>query len=285
MPDAIITNVLVLDIIAVAAAVILYFVSKKFKVRENRKLAEVEECLPQANCGACGKAGCHDFASACAGSNEEEFGKLYCPVGGKAVMDKVAAILGFKTFDAPENTVAVLRCNGTCQNAPAKKIYDGVDSCRIAVTISSSPNGCPEGCVHLGDCVKVCPFGALSMDEETKMPVVDADKCTSCGKCVKTCPRGLFEIRPRGKNGKRVYVACRNTQKGAIARKNCKVACIGCQKCTAVNALVKVKDNLSYIPTNVSAEKYGAELAKACPTGAIIYIGDKPKEENMHEEN
>lgn len=285
MPDTIMTNILVLDAIALAAAVILYFVSKKFKIRENRKLSEVEECLPQANCGACGKAGCHDFASACANSTEEEFAKLYCPVGGISVMSKIAAVLGFKSFDTPEDTVAVLRCNGTCQNAPAKKIYDGIYSCRIAVGISSSPNGCPEGCVHLGDCVKVCPFNALSMDEETKMPVVDEEKCTSCGKCVKTCPRDLFEIRPRGKNGKRVYVACRNTQKGAIARKNCKAACIGCQKCTAINSFVKVKNNLSYIPTCVSAEKCGAELAKACPTGAIIFSDGKSKEVKTHEEN
>ena len=285
MSDTIITNIYVLDAIAVSAAIILYFVSKKFKTRENHKISEIDECLPQANCGACGKAGCHDFATACANSNEEEFSKLYCTVGGKDVMDKIADILGYSKQETKEETVAVLRCNGSCQNAPAKKIYDGISSCRIAVGISSSPNGCPEGCVHLGDCVKACPFGAIHMDKASQMPIVDENKCTSCGKCVKTCPRGLFELRPRGKNGKRVYVACRNTQKGNIARKNCKVACIGCQKCTSINSLVKVKNNLSYIPTTVSAEKYGAELAKTCPTGAIIYINGTEKTEKAHEKN
>lgn len=112
-----------------------------------------------------------------------------------------------------------LRCNGTCKNAPAKICYDGVSSCRIASRISSGQTGCPTGCLRLGDCVKVCKFDALHIDPETGIPVVDEDKCTSCGACVKMCPRQLFEIRPKGKNGNRVYVACRNTQKGAVARK------------------------------------------------------------------
>ncbi|MBR6663197.1 MAG: hypothetical protein IKL33_00050, partial [Alphaproteobacteria bacterium] len=83
--------------------------------------------------------------------------------------------------------------------------------------------------------------------------------------------RGLFEIRTRGENGQMVYVACRNTQKGAIARKNCKAACIACQKCSKVNPEVKIENNLSYIPDSVSAAQYGEDLRAACPTGAINY--------------
>jgi ferredoxin len=106
------------------------------------------------------------------------------------------------------------------------------------------------------------------------IPVVDESKCTSCKACVNICPRVLYEIRPKGIDGKRVYVACSNEQKGAIARKNCKVACIGCMKCVKVSELVKVENNLSYIPAEVDAAQYGEELAKACPTKAIIYTGE-----------
>lgn len=283
MENLIVLNIFVLGGIAFAAAVILYIVSQKFAVSENPKIGEVEQFLPQANCGACGKAGCHDFASACAGTDEAGFSQLYCPVGGQTVMNNISDVLGFASV-VKEPTVAVLRCNGTCQNAPAKICYDGVSSCRIAARISSGQTGCPTGCLRLGDCVKVCKFDALRIDENTGIPVVDAAKCTSCGACVKTCPRGLFEIRPQGPNGIRVYVACRNTQKGAVARKNCTVACIACMKCAKINPDITVENNLSYIPVTVSAPEYGEALAKACPTGAIIYTGcPQPTAEDNHE--
>ena len=269
MNELIISNIVILCLIAVFASVILYIISQKFKVIENPKIEEIENILPAANCGACGKAGCRDFATACVNATEEEFKSLYCPVGGAIVMDNVAKELGV-VASVIEPTVAVLCCNGNCDNAPNKAEYNGVSICRIAHQVSSGSSGCVTGCLHLGDCVKVCNFGALSLDKTTGMPVVDEDKCTSCGACVKTCPRGLFEIRPKGTNGVRVYVACKNTQKGAIARKNCKVACIGCMKCAKITPEVKIENNLSYIPTSVDANIHGLELVKSCPTGAII---------------
>lgn len=81
MENIVLLNMLVLGSIALVAAVILYVVSKKFAVKENPKIAEIEELLPQANCGGCGKAGCHDFADACAGVDEAGFPQLFCPVG------------------------------------------------------------------------------------------------------------------------------------------------------------------------------------------------------------
>lgn len=56
MENIVLLNMLVLGSIALVAAVILYVVSKKFAVKENPKIAEIEELLPQANCGGCGKA-------------------------------------------------------------------------------------------------------------------------------------------------------------------------------------------------------------------------------------
>ena len=274
MDNTVLLSVLVLGGIAVVSAVVLYLVSRKFAIAEDIKIVEIDAVLPQANCGGCGKAGCHDFAQACAHVDENGFSTLYCPVGGQKVMDQIAALRGFAKVEK-KPTAAVLRCNGSCQNAPLKVNYDHITSCRIAARISSGQTGCPTGCLRLGDCIKACKFGALSMNKETGMPVVDHNKCTSCGACVKMCPRGLFEIRPKTENGEMLYVACRNTQKGAIARKNCKAACIACQKCTKVNAEVKVENNLSYIPDTVSAEEFGKALREACPTGAIIYTKEE----------
>ena len=125
MSALIISNILILGGTALAAAIVLYIVSQKFRVEENPKIAKIEALLPGANCGACGKAGCHAFAVACANSSKEQFKELFCTAGGKEVMDKVAAELGYVAA-AREPTVAVLKCNGTCQNAPDKVVYTGI---------------------------------------------------------------------------------------------------------------------------------------------------------------
>ena len=194
MDNVIFSNVIVLSAIALAAAIILYMVSKKFNVIENPRIDEIEKTLPGANCGACGKAGCRNFAESCVKADEKSFQNLYCPVGGTAVMQKIAAVLGYSAQEK-EPTVAVLKCNGTCQNAPAKIAFDGVISCRLADKISVGQSGCPNGCLRFGDCVKVCKFDALHIDPQTGIPVVDENKCTSCGACVNICPRRLFVKR------------------------------------------------------------------------------------------
>lgn len=270
MISGVLAGIALLGGIALIAALVLHSAAQKFKVEPNVVAENIAKVLPQANCGGCGYAGCADFANACSKVNEEDFANMLCPVGGSAVMQKIAKIKGFTAKDtAPK--VAVLCCQGTCEAAPAKVIYDSVSSCRIANQISVGKSGCPTGCLHLGDCVKVCKFGALSFDEQTQMPVVDAKKCVACGACVKACPRMLFELRELSPKGALVYTACRNTQKGAIARKNCLNACIGCQKCTKINGDVKVENNLSVIPTTVNADEFGKALQETCPTGAIVY--------------
>lgn len=272
--NAIVINILIVGGISFFSAIILYWVSQKFSVRENPKIKKIESLLPNVNCGGCGKAGCHDFALSCVKADKETFAKLYCTVGGQTVMEKIGRELGFEVAEH-EALVAVLRCNGTCENAPSKFEYVGLKSCRMAARITTSQSECPTGCVRFGDCVKACKFGALKLSKETGMPVVDTDKCIGCGACVRICPKQLFELRPRGKDNERVYVACRNTQKGAEARKNCKVACIACQKCAKICNEIKIENNLSYIPSSVDAQKYGKQLADACPTGAIHYTGKK----------
>ena len=272
MTSIILYNIAILSALAVIAAVVLYFTAKKFRVEPDLLAEEIAAILPQANCGACGSAGCQDFAKRCAAADAESFRSLYCPVGGRAVMSQIAEKMGYSAAQR-EPTVAVLRCNGTCENAPDKVQYIGLKSCRLASRVFVGKTGCPNGCLRLGDCVRNCPFGAIEINKETGLPEVNPEKCTSCGACVRICPRGLFEIRPVGKDGVRVYVACNNRQKGALARKNCKAACIGCMKCAKICPDIKVENNLSYIPSDVDAAQYGAELAAACPTGSIIYTG------------
>lgn len=254
---------------ALVSAAVLYFAAKKFKVEENATAEEIKKVLPEANCGSCGKAGCAEFAKACANSDKASFCFLYCPVGGAKVMEQIAAILGFEAEER-KREFAVIHCRGDCQKAPSKVKYSGLKSCRLANMVSVGESECPTGCLHFGDCVSVCKFGALTMNEKSGMPQVDINKCVGCRACVNICPRKLIELKSFDDNDKLLYVACRNEQTGAAAIKNCKAACIACGKCAKICPDIKIENNLSRISSGVDTNKYGKELAEACPTGAIV---------------
>ena len=244
--NVVLITVIVLALLGGVASIILYFVAQKFKVFEDPKIGEVEAVLPGANCGGCGFPGCHGLAEAL--SKADDISGMGCPVGGAEVMSKVAAILG-KEVAASAPKVAVVRCNGTCANRPRLLNYDGARSCAIQSAHFAGETGCSFGCLGCGDCVSACTFGALGMDPETGLPVVDGDKCVACGACVKACPKGIIELRNKGPKDRRIWVSCVNKDKGAVARKACSAACIGCGKCAKECAFgaITVENNVSYI--------------------------------------
>ena len=277
MTNTVILTVVILTVLGLLLALILFWVAKKFKVEEDPRIGEVEKVMPGANCGGCGFAGCRAFADAAVKAPNLE--NQFCPVGGNETMKKVAAILGFEVAEkAPQ--VAVVRCNGSCENRPRVNEYDGVKSCKVKAALYSGDTLCPFGCVGCGDCVDACQFGAISMNPETGLPVVDETKCTACGACAKACPKSVIEIRNAGttpKNNRRVFVSCVNKDKGGVARKACKAACIGCGKCQKVCKFgaITIENNLCYIDS--SKCKACGQCFFECPTGAIHVVNFTPK--------
>ena len=266
MSSTLVWTIVILAGLGLALALLLYLVAQKFKVWEDPRVEKVEAELPGANCGGCGYAGCHDFAvTSCAAP---DLSKHYCPVGGDAVMQKVAGILGYEV-EKKAPMVAVLRCNGSCEVRPRTNTFQGAQSCRHKAWLYAGDTGCSFGCLGCGDCVRECKFGALSMDPATGLPVVDESKCTACGACVKACPKQLIELRAKGPRGIRVYVACRNTDRGPVAKKACSNACIGCGLCFKACAqdAITVENNLAYI--DFTKCKLCRKCEAACPTGAI----------------
>lgn len=272
--NVILLAVISLGGIGLVAAIILYVASKKFAVYEDPRIAQVAEVLPQANCGGCGYPGCNGFAEACVKAGSLE-GKL-CPVGGQPVMEKVAGILGLSA-DGATPKVAVVRCNGTCASRPKITKYDGVRSCAIMSSTYGGETGCSFGCLGGGDCVAACQFGAIRINPETGIAEVDEDKCTACGACVKACPKGIIELRNKGKNNRRVYVACMNKDKGAVTRKACEAGCIGCGKCvkTCPFEAITLENNLAYIDYNKC--KMCRKCVDECPQGAILAVNFPPR--------
>src|SRR6056297_4283469 len=191
-------------------------------------------------------------------------------------MATVAKILG-KEVEAKEPLVAVVRCSGSPEHRKRVNEYDGASSCAISSALYAGETNCQYGCLGLGDCVEVCDFDAIYMDEETGLPVVIDDNCTACGACVKACPNDIIELRKKNKKDRKIFVSCVNHDKGGIARKSCKVACIGCGKCVKVCPFdaITMENFLAYIDPNKC--KLCRKCVTECPTGAILEINLPPR--------
>lgn len=101
------------------------------------------------------------------------------------------------------------------------------------VTFSDCPNACShpqikdigiigavlpeisgEKCSLCEACVGSCDEGAVSIDKEKEVPLINFDLCLKCGKCIKACPTGTltsakkgFRILLGGKLGRRPRLA------------------------------------------------------------------------------
>lgn len=279
--NVILIAVVSLGVIALVIALILYGTSKKFAVYEDPRIEKVADALPQANCGGCGFPGCSAFATACVEADSLE--DLNCPPGGAKVMAQVASILGLDA-EAKDPMVAVVRCNGTCDNRPKTNDYDGAKNCAIAAALYGGETACSYGCLGFGDCVDVCKFDAIFINPETGLPEVDEDKCTACNACVTACPHSIIELRAKGPRSRRVYVSCMNEDKGPVARKACEVSCIGCSICVkacAFDAIV-IKNKLAYIDYDKC--KLCRKCVEVCPQNAIIEVNFPPKKPRVKKE-
>ena len=282
MSITVIYTIVSLSGLGAAAAIILYMAARKFKVYEDPRIDEVEDALPGANCGACGYPGCRAFAEAVV--KADDLSELHCPVGGNETMQKVAEIMG-QEIEEKDPLVAVVRCAGSFENAPAITRYDGPATCTIENTLYGGETACHYGCLGKGDCVDACDFEAIFMNNQTGLPYVIDNNCTACGACVEACPRDIIELRKRNKKDRKIYVSCVNQDKGGVARKACKVACIGCGKCVKVCPFdaITLENNLAYIDPNKC--KLCRKCVPECPTNAILEVGFPPRKKKNKEQS
>ena len=254
-------SVIVLGLMGIIAGIILAFASKKFAVVEDPKIAEVEKVLPGANCGACGYAGCHAYAVAVA---EGKADMNLCKPGAQKVVDDICKVMGAES-EAAEEKVAQRYCNGGTAEAKLKFDYNGIDNCKAASLVNNGFKECSYSCLGLGDCSKVCPVDAITMDDN-KLPQINKDTCIGCEKCVIECPRSILHMAPKKM---RVHVRCGSKDKGPKVIKSCKVGCIACRKCEKECPFdaIHVIDNLAII--NYEKCKNCTKCAKVCPRKII----------------
>ncbi len=252
-----------LGVLTFLLATMIIVANKKLAVSEDPRIDQVEVLLPQANCGACGQAGCRAFAESLV-KGAAKPGE--CTVGNEAMKQQIAHMLGVEVGQAVKR-VARIACNGGNNAARVNAQYVGERTCLAASQVSGGGKTCVWGCLGYGDCERACEFDAIHMNPHA-LPVVDESQCTACGDCVTVCPKDLFSIHPVSHQ---LWVRCKNREMGDGILKYCEVACTACGRCAmdAPNVIV-MENNLPVVSYTSNIQHQQA--IQRCPTGAIVWI-------------
>lgn len=245
----------------IVIGLLLGIAGKAFEVEIDEKETAIRDSLPGNNCGGCGYAGCDALAKAIA-SGEAEANA--CPVGGAAVAEKIAKIIG--TSVEVEKKVAFVKCSGDCEKATERFNYYGNGDCKQAtLSTGGGPKACTYGCMGFGSCVKVCEFDAIHVVNGIAM--VDKEKCVACGKCIRECPKQLIELVPYEQ---KQIVVCNSKDFGKEVKDVCKAGCIGCKMCERnceFNA-VHVENNIAHIDYDKCTNC--GKCKEKCPVKVIL---------------
>jgi electron transport complex protein RnfB len=244
---------------------ILAIADKKLAVTIDPRIEQISSLLPGINCGACGFASCWDYAENLVCNN---LPSNLCKVADESVTSEISQIVGKSNYNSQIKLRPVVLCSGTKGMVKKKSVrYLGSTSCVVQNLISGGSIECIYGCLGGGDCVNVCPFNAVFMNENG-LPEIIQDHCTGCGLCAKVCPRNLIEMHPITDT---LFVFCKNPDDPRSVKKVCDAGCIGCGICArksngsiVMNGFLPKIDYSQIDSTFMSLDK--------CPTNVIREI-------------
>ena len=274
----ILIGIAILGGLGLVFGLVLAAASKVFHVETDPRLDALNDCLPGANCGGCGYAGCGGYAEAVL-TGEAEVGK--CSSGGDECAQAMAKIMGVEAGKVGRK-VALVRCSGyrgvdaegKAQGAKLKAEYEGFHDCLAATKVGGNgPLACKFGCLGYGNCIKACQYDAISI--VNGVAKVNSEKCIGCMACAAACPRKLIVPVEYGNN---VIIACNSHAKGAITVRGCSQGCIGCGICTKIcpHAAIHVERNLAVIDYD-KCTSCGL-CAAVCPKKLIASPIETPEE-------
>lgn len=144
--------------IALVSGLLLGYVSRRLPGRSDDLVDQVNDLLPQTQCGQCGYPGCRPYAAAIV---DDGAAFNLCPPGGEDTVRRLAALLDREPLPVAESGSAV----------PANS---------VAVIDESLCIGCAW-------CRDACPVDAITGAHHF-MHTVIASECTGCELCVARCP-------------------------------------------------------------------------------------------------
>jgi len=154
---------LIITFFAAACGALLGFASEKFKIEGNPIVEQINNLLPQTQCGQCGHPGCKPYAEAIA--NGEAINR--CPPGGDAGIKALAELLEVEVIELDQECGEALRP-------------------RVAIIIE-------EECIGCTKCIQACPVDAI-VGAAKQMHTVIESECTGCDLCVPPCPVDCIEM-------------------------------------------------------------------------------------------
>lgn len=157
---------LALGSLSLVFGAVLGFAAVRFKIDGDPLVDQIDELLPQTQCGQCGHPGCRPYAQAIA--DGEAINK--CPPGGQGTINNLANLLD---IEAPS-----LDAEHGAESEVKKVAYIREDEC--------------IGCTK---CIQACPVDAI-LGAAKQMHTVMADECTGCDLCVEPCPVDCIDMIP-----------------------------------------------------------------------------------------
>jgi Na+-translocating ferredoxin:NAD+ oxidoreductase subunit B len=260
--EVILTAIVLLGVMGLLLGLGLAFSDRWLAVQVDPRVIAVRAALPGTNCGACGFPGCDGAAAAVV---EGAAPVTVCVAGGQSAADAVAAVMGVAAR-VVEKKVALVFCQGGEGRGVVKYRYAGVEDCRAAVLVAGGPKACSYACVGLGNCTRVCPYGAIVMGPDG-IPVVEPAKCTGCGLCVAECPKKVIGLVP---DASRYHIRCSSHDKGPAVKKVCSVGCIACTLCVkhCPSQAIAIQNFLAVMDYQLCT--HAGVCRQKCPTGTIV---------------
>lgn len=158
------TAIAVLAALATAFGLLLGFAAVRFKVEGDPLVEQIDNILPQTQCGQCTYPGCRPYAEAIA-NGEADINQ--CPPGGETTIIALADLLDREPL--PLNP----------DNGEVKpKMLALIDESR---------------CIGCTLCIQACPVDAI-LGAAKHMHTVIATECTGCELCLEPCPVDCIDM-------------------------------------------------------------------------------------------
>ncbi len=156
-------TLVVAGLLAAICGALLGYAAVKFRIKSNPIIDQINQVLPQTQCGQCGYPGCKPYAEAIV--NGESINR--CPPGGEAGIRALANLLEVEVVDLDDN------CGE--ESLP-----------QVAVIVEKDCIGCTK-------CIQVCPVDAIVGAAKLMHTVIESE-CTGCDLCAPVCPVDCIEM-------------------------------------------------------------------------------------------